>query len=190
MSSTRRGKKVINHDYYITPQDEIKKFLERLHLLYPRVLEGLILDPAAGGDEKHEMSYPTVIQQFNSFANIKTIDIREDSKAEVKGDYLNMKLIYKPSLIITNPPFSLAQEFITKALSDIDEVGLVVMLLRLNFFEGQKRKEFWKHNMPTFSFVHSKRMSFVESGQADSVAYMHCVWEKGRRFEYTALTII
>lgn len=64
------------------------------------------------------------------------------------------------------------------------------MLLRLNFFEGKARKEFWDKNMPLYSFVHSKRMAFSDSKSTDSVAYQHVVFKKGYNPEFTKLKII
>lgn len=122
-------------------------------------------------------------------ANIFTIDIREDSLAEIKGDYLEQP----PGdfdLIITNPPFALASEIIEKALSDVKEGGWVVMLLRLNFLEGKKRKMFWDKYMPKYVFVHHRRMSFTKDGKTDSVAYAHYCWQKGNYPEFAQIKVI
>ena len=80
-------------------------------------------------------------------------------------------------LILTNPPFSLAQEFITKALT---EANTVIMLLRLNFLGAQKRFSFWKDNEPTSLYVLSKRPSFTGAG-TDSTEYAWFVWDKTNR---------
>ena len=47
-----------------------------------------ILDCCAGGDDAHEMSYPTVIKKLYG-KEIDTIDIREDSRAKNKFNYLD-----------------------------------------------------------------------------------------------------
>lgn len=51
------------------------------------------------------MSYPEALSKFNCKYNLKTIDTRKDSLAEIKKDYLKYKLDYEPDIIITNPPF-------------------------------------------------------------------------------------
>ena len=154
-----------------------------------------ILDPCAGGDKNHPMSYPTALDSYvntNKFPDnvIDTIDIRNDSLAEIKADYLTYDLSYKLDMIITNPPFGIALDIIRKSLNDVKENGWVIMLLRLNFFESKQRKEFFDTYMPRYAFVHHRRMSFTENGVTDSVAYMHCVWQKGNYPEFCNLKVI
>jgi hypothetical protein len=93
-------------------------------------------------------------------------------------DYLDLE--YGPvDLILTNPPFSLALEFIQKALTEADTV---IMLLRLNFLGSQKRKAFWVDNTPTALHILSKRPSFTGTG-TDSTEYAWFVWDKTLRTE-------
>lgn len=80
-------------------------------------------------------------------------------------------------LIITNPPFSLAQEFIGYA---IPRANTTIMLLRLNFLASIKRYEWWKQHSPTSLFVLSKRPSFTGEG-TDATDYAWFVWDKTNR---------
>lgn len=106
MSSTNRSEARQFHisDYYITPVNEIKNFFSALDNAITIDMDKCTLDPAIGGDSKNQMSYPTAIANYYSVPveNIKTIDIREDSLAETKADYLHTTLNYKPHVIITN----------------------------------------------------------------------------------------
>lgn len=77
-------------------------------------------------------------------------------------------------LVFTNPPFSIADKFIEKALS---ESPSVVMLLRLNYLGSQKRFEFWKKHPVTGLIVLSKRPSFTGTG-TDSTEYAWFIWDK------------
>jgi len=88
-------------------------------------------------------------------------------------DYLTY-VTEKVDLILTNPPFSLAQEFILKARKDADTV---VMLLRINFLGSQKRNAFWHENPVTGLIVLSKRPSFTGKG-TDSIEYAWFIWDK------------
>lgn len=149
------------------------------------------LDPAAGGDATHPMAYPTVIREEFDPIVLDTMDIREDSGAFTKGDYLKTEVakgFY--DIIITNPPFGLAEEFIRKALEDVGDGGHVVMLLRLNFFGSKSRQPFFDEFMPKWAYVHRKRMGFTEDGKTDSIEYMHAVWKKGENPKHTKLRII
>lgn len=64
------------------------------------------------------------------------------------------------------------------------------MLLRLNFFGGAKRLDWWHRNMPIACYVHSKRIGFTDDGKTDSIEYMHAVWVVGEQPRFTALRII
>lgn len=122
MSSTNRGAERNKDDYYYTPiqtiQDFWKKFCEVENLAFHHF--DFVLDPAAGGDENRPCAYPEALKIFNfnfDGSSIFTIDIRQDSKAYYRTDYLVTctDLDFKPELIITNPPFSLFEQFVEKA---------------------------------------------------------------------------
>lgn len=184
MSSTNRGNDRHVSDYYVTPVSDIRLFLDEVLKHEPTLLDGLVFDPCAGGDENFPMSYPEAIGR-----RVHTMDIREDSRAEIKSDYLTTELDFFPNTIITNPPFYLAEDIIRKALDDVFPDGFVVMLLRLNFYGSKKRKPLFDRYMPKYSFIHHKRISFT-GGQTDSIEYQHCVWQKGFHPEFTKVKVI
>lgn len=125
MSSTNRGYERHKTDYYITPQKDIEEFFNAWKEDGMSAGESTIfLDPCAGGDKENNMPYPEVIKRIFPNSQIKTIDIRTDSKAEISADYLNHTLRYEPDIIITNPPFYLAKEIIEKALKDVRRGGV------------------------------------------------------------------
>lgn len=194
MSSTNRSNARKEHiaDYYCTPIADIEKFFAELDNVITIDMDKCTLDPCAGGDSNNPMSYPTALHNYYKvpIENIKNIDIREDSLADIKCNYLEKSLDYKPHVIITNPPFNKALEFIQKALNDVEDDGYVIMLLRLNFLETKTRKVFFDNYMPKWIFVHHKRMSFIEGGGTDSVAYAHYVWKKGDYPEFAQIKVI
>lgn len=207
MSSTNRGSVRTPNDFYCTDPKEIVKFLiawrqtDAVADLNFRRDNMLILDPAAGGltgrvevqqkegkpplvFEPSEMSYPTAIRAVSGCA-IQTMDIRENSRANVKGDFLhvgtydNHYALGAFDLAITNPPFSLALDFIEKSMTVVKPGGFVVMLLRLNFFGSEDRNSFFlSGNMPQRGYVHSKRLGFTPDGKTDSIEYAHFIWQK------------
>lgn len=200
MSSTSRGKTRSIHDFYVTPEQPIKDFLNKF-LSIEKGFNNMtaILDPSAGGNEKYDMPYPKVLKEIG-FDLIFTMDIREDSKAGYKGDYLISNQNFTPEIVITNPPFNLAVDFVKKALQDVSDGGFVIMFLRLNFLGTQGRYDFWQENLPKYCFVHSERPSFFpeditlpvfnkkknewedktyKKGSTDSCEYAHFVWQKG-----------
>lgn len=193
MSSTNRSRARDKHvaEYYKTPVEHIELFLREFLRHEPHALDGYILDPCAGGCPQTTMSYPEALESIGiAFGAIDTIDIRKDSRARIKDDYLLQDTAGRFDAIITNPPFSLAIKVIEKALLDVKEGGWVVMLLRLNFLETDKRKPFWDKQMPRYIFVHHKRMSFTGDGGTDSVAYAHYCWQRGTRPEFAEIRVI
>ena len=104
------------------------------------------LDPCCGGDEQNDASYLTVIKNMYEPKKTCGIDIREDSKADIIMNYLDCEKqnMSEHDVIISNPPFYFAEQFIEKSLGFVKNGGYVVMLLRLNFFGSKKRKEFYK----------------------------------------------
>jgi hypothetical protein len=191
MSRTSDKDKRHESDYYITPVSKIKEFLTEFLMYENHAFDKTILDCCAGGDKENKMSYPEALSQIGvSKEQIKTIDIRKDSRANYICDYLNTELHFTPFTIITNPPYLLAREFAEKALNDVGEDGFVIMLLRLNFFGSKKRKSFWDNQMPKYCFVHNRRISFTKDGKTDATEYAHFVWQKNHFPQFTLLKVI
>ncbi|MFC2494742.1 MAG: NAD(P)-dependent oxidoreductase [Candidatus Absconditicoccaceae bacterium] len=89
--------------------------------------------------------------------------------------------------IITNPPYSLAQEFIEHSLKITKPGAKIAMLLKLQFLEGKKRKKFFKKHPPKIVYVHSERIMCAKNGDfaglkksgGSAVAYAWYIWENG-----------
>lgn len=197
MSSTNRKNAAERHksDYYVTPKAAIHTFLQNIMVdgLINNKTKYNILDPCAGGDSLNDMSYPYCIErlfpELNIDFKIKTIDTRPDSLAEIKDSFFNYNS-KEHNLIITNPPFNIALDIIKHSLDMCCSHGLVIMLLRLNFFGSKERSSWFKENMPTYTYVHSKRMAFTNDNKTDSIEYAHMVWEKDHHPRFTKLRII
>jgi hypothetical protein len=78
--------------------------------------------------------------------------------------------------VISNPPYRQAQAFIDRALALT--AGPVVMLLRLAFLAGQKRRDWWQEH-PADVHVLSRRPSFTGRG-TDSSDYAWFVFGGGK----------
>lgn len=211
MSSTNRGGERAASDYYVTPVPAIETFLEAWHADNELPFQECrrILDPCAGGTVDNtgkvtvEMSYPKAIRFCPHFqvSDVETMDIRPDSPAEMHADYLTATTGGGYDLIISNPPFALASEFICKALEDVRAGGWVVMLLRLNFLGGttEKPKLWAKVGLPCRAYVHAQRMGFKghrmdlpakKRNGTDSIEYMHACWKAGTKATETILKVI
>jgi 16S rRNA A1518/A1519 N6-dimethyltransferase RsmA/KsgA/DIM1 with predicted DNA glycosylase/AP lyase activity len=84
------------------------------------------------------------------------MDIRQDSLADIKHDFLQWDTSIDYDLIITNPPFAIAEEITRKALSLVDsESGKVIMLQRLNWLGSASRDDFFTQ-YPPLSYCHAR----------------------------------
>ena len=91
---------------------------------------------------------------------------------EIQKDINFFNRFEEADLILTNPPFSLAQEFIEHSMS---LAPTVIMLLRINFLGSQKRYNFWQQFPPDGLYILSKRPSFTGKG-TDATDYAWFIW--------------
>lgn len=188
MSSKNRGSKVEDHEHYRTPDWCIEEFWKSFAYIEEVDIRKMdsILDPCAGGSTDFPCPYPQALSDFISddpqlkFRPFVTVDIRDNSAATYKENYL-AKPFGKHPLIISNPPFSMFEEFVEKGFTELTKDGYLIFLLRINALAGQKRnkeRQFWGRYPAKYLFVHSKRPCFIKGG-SDSCEYGHFVWQKG-----------
>jgi hypothetical protein len=90
--------------------------------------------------------------------------------------------------VITNPPFSLAEDFARQALKVAGAHGTVTLFLRLAFLEGAKRAAFHREH-PADVYVLPTRPVFRPDLGADRWAYAWFVWGPGRGGRWEILDI-
>jgi hypothetical protein len=86
--------------------------------------------------------------------------------------------------ILTNPPYKYAQEFVEHALEISYSGAYVVMLLKIQFLEGNARRKLFDKYPPKYVYVNSERQTCYINGDMSkkmSSASCYCwfVWEKG-----------
>ncbi len=163
MSATNRGAVRRPDDFYETPSWCVERLLERLELP-----GGEWLEPASGG-----RAIVNAVNHVRDDVSWTTTDLREGL------DFLQTEKWWtRFAVAITNPPYSLAMEFVEHALPIAD---YVVMLLRLNFLGSEKRGVFMRREAPDV-YVLPNRPSFTGGG-TDATEYCWMVWtpERGRR---------
>ncbi len=79
--------------------------------------------------------------------------------------------------IVGNPPFSLAESHVRKALSLLGHGGSLAFLLRLAFLESRERIPFWEARPAQAIYALAERPSFM-GGRTDSSAYGVFVWRR------------
>jgi predicted RNA methylase len=176
------------NDFYATPVSAAISLMERERFV------GRILEPACG--QGHIVK---AIKTWNPAAEVWGTDLVQ--RADIfnlglaggvdfltsryrRGEYEN---------VITNPPFSLAQEFIEKALEVASEK--VAIFCKIQLLEGQSRKAMFENTSLKTVYVFSKRVSplrdgkdFDEKGRpwASTMCFAWFVWDK----EYSGKPVI
>lgn len=121
---------------------------------------------------------------------VQSIDIvdRGYKGTEVR-DFLSITkndLKFSPD-IITNPPYSLAKEFVEHSLDISMDSVKVAMFLKMQFLESKKRYDLFMKYPPKKIYVFTNRVSCGKNGvfskDGSAVCYAWFVWEKG----YTGL---
>jgi hypothetical protein len=157
------------NDAYFTPQWLTEALFNQWNFLAHKC--STVLEPAAGGGAITE-----VVRRHHPLATIDEIDIDPQRAGIAKCNALNFRPEKKYSLVICNPPYSLAEEFCRRALEEwVAKNGTVAMLLRLSFLGSQKRARWLRDNTPSI-YVTPRRPSFVRGGN-DNCEYAWFVWD-------------
>lgn len=164
------------NDYYATPPSAVEMLLE---------LENFsksIMEPACGQGHIAEVLK-------NHGYTVCATDLVNRGYGVWGVDFFN---INEPTDmdIITNPPYSMAKEFVEHAMEIVTDGHKVAMFLKLTFLEGQGRRELFRKYPPKIVYVSTSRIGCAKNGEfkkdkngnlkADSaVAYCWYVWQKG-----------
>lgn len=175
----------VEHDYYATNPMAVKMLLDNYNFIGKSILE-----PCVGAGHIAN----AIDKYYNHTKEITGIDIVDRGyKDTIVTDFLTYETDKKFDGIITNPPFSLAQEFIEKSMDLLTDKGQIAMFLKIQFLEGGKRGEFFKKYPPKYIYVFRNRMATWNSGLpknpetnkpwATTMCHAWFIWEKGSKSE-------
>ncbi len=161
MSSTNRGNSHSGTDFYVTPPEAVHALLDELGIIGYHILE-----PCAGNG-----SIVRVLREkFGKTKIIDAVEIRTEESdnlmkagadAVLISDFKELDLSHPaPSFIITNPPFSSAQEIIEHCFEIAGRDTEIAMLLRLGFLASGERSKFWDDHPLARLYPLKKRPSF------------------------------
>lgn len=161
------------NDYYATPPSAVEELLKR------ESFNKYVLEPAVGGGSIAEVlkSHGHIVQSMDivdrGYEGTEVRDFLQTSKDD---------LICSPD-IITNPPYSIATEFVEHALDISMDSVKVAMLLKIQFLETKKRLALFRKYPPKFIYVFTNRIACAKNGnfngESSAVCYAWFVWKKG-----------
>lgn len=172
------------HDHYPTPAGVVRTAYDALSLGYePQV----ILDHSAGTGV-----WGAVAKTYWPDAEIIGVEIQPSSMCMAydrwysEWSFFDYALYARygqapmPDLIIGNPPFKYAEQFIRLSLAMLQPGQVLIQYLRLAFLEGQERGDsFWPFYTPYYVDTLSRRPSHIPgTTKTDSTAYAIYTWVK------------
>lgn len=183
LAGTSTTRERVKDDYYATPYDSTRALLDNVKFY------GNFLEPCVGGGhiaeviKKHYPNEPVYCMDLvdRGYPNTLVDDF-------LTYDFLDQKF----DNIITNPPYSLAQEFLEKSMKITNNGGKVAMFLKIQFLEGVKRLEMFKKYPPKYIYVFTKRQNPWRNGSpldekgkpwSSTMCFAWFVWEKGSTSE-------
>jgi hypothetical protein len=192
MSSTRRGGRKEGLDVFRTPGWCVRRLLEALPLP-----GGVWFEPCAG-----EGAIIRAVQAVREDVQWGAAEIRPNCRGALEGltggrenvltgDYLSLSTLDLLKVhaatrsgayfdvLMTNPPFWLAQKIVEASL---DRARDVLMFLRLNFMGADCRVDFMR-KMPPDLYILPERPVF-ENGKTDSIVYAWFHWPPLRERPY------
>jgi hypothetical protein len=145
---------------------------------------GTYLEPSAG--QGHLSNRILELIPNAKITNLDVVDRGLDGV--IVADFLEYSGTEKYDYVITNPPYSLGKEFVDKGLELLKDGGKMAMFLKIQFLEGEKRRDMYKNNPPKYIYVFTKRMATFNNGSevdengkrwATTMCHAWFVWEKG-----------
>ena len=141
-------------DLYTTPVPVVERMLRELyhHVKANNVYE--VLDPCAGNGAFHK-----AIKNVYPYWKVTNKDIVQRKYPVVVEDFLTAPVDKLYDIVMMNPPYVDAVEFVTTALNHVREGGIVVAFLKLDFLGSKKRHELFKKNHLRHVIVNVERVT-------------------------------
>lgn len=175
MSGSRGRLKEAVDDFYPTPPSMTEQLLR-----YEAPFHGVVWEPAAGQGHMVKVLRDSGVEVYAS--DFKDYGFPLDGVFDFRLAH-PMLLSCRVEHIVTNPPYSISDEFVSHALDVVPNGGRVAMLVRLQFLESVGRYErFFSHRPPARIHIFVKRESIYKDGvvqeHSGAICYAWIVWEK------------
>lgn len=186
----------VENDFYATNPIAVKMLLDKLSIPNIDIKRG-ILEPSVG--QGH------IIEGINSWIHdhsLNGVDIKRYTTClDIKDrgypntivqDFLTYNPNKKFDWIITNPPFSIATDFVKKGMELLDDNGRMDLFLKIQFLEGELRTDLFDKYPPKYIYVFRNRMATWNNGKptdsngkkwATTMCHAWFVWYKNSKTE-------
>lgn len=148
-------------DFYPTPHEATIALLKYLNI--PK--RAVIWEPACG-----QGHIAKVLKQFEY--KVVSSELYNHGYGMTGIDFLQTKDFYRSEWIITNPPFSLSEEFILKCISYQIPFAL---LLKAQYWHSAKRRKLFEEYTPSHILPLTWRPDFLFGAKKGSPT-MDCIW--------------
>ncbi len=180
LAGTSPTRERAEHDFYATPFSTTRAILDA------EPLEGSILEPAAG--EGHISVILKERYPDNEIVSTELVSRADEFDCNIQYgiDFLKHDYGRKFDNVITNPPFSLAKEFIEKALCIARKKA--IFFAKIQLLEGETRYPLFHHNPPARIYVFTRRQNPWRNGSpvdekghkwSSTMCFAWFVWETG-----------
>lgn len=177
LAGTSLTRERAENDYYATPYESTKALLDVESFI------GDFIEPCVGGGHIAE-----VVKEYYPNSNVVGVDLVDRGYDNtIVSNYFDYRFDGDFN-VVTNPPYSMAQEFLEHSMDNLKEGKKVAMFLKIQFLEGAKRRELFKKYPPKVVHVFSKRQNPWRNGSpvdekgkpwSSTMCFAWFVWEKG-----------
>lgn len=186
MSAKNRSGSSKAHDRYLTPPRLARAAFERLYELYGAELYGAtrFLEPGAGPGTfcRIARDYGVKLKDVVGVELHSSEGCAEAGYKLVKADFLlwKTKEVGQPrfDLIVSNPPFTYAEEFIRHSWSLLNIGGFMLYLARIGLAGTKTRRALWNDVPLKEIWLCRPRPSFVSEGGSDASEYAFFLIQK------------
>lgn len=162
-------------DFYATEPSALILFIEKLKT------DGITINNNVWECACGQRHLANVLLDYKH--EVKMTDLIKRIEGVVEQDFLQSIDVFNGD-ILTNPPFCLAEKFVEKSISLLQNNNKLFLFLKIQFLEGQKRKELFKKYPPKYVYCYSSRQKCAKDGEfekytATTQFYAWYIWEKG-----------
>lgn len=158
-------------DFYTTDPEAVKKLVEEFSPAWGAHKDFKFWEPACGTG-----NISKVLEEYGNGHEVISTDLYDRGYGTSGVDFLQAPLPDGVRVIITNPPYSLADEFVKHAMEILPWNGIYIALNNLSYLAGKKRySEIYEKGFLKRIYINSGRINCykndINTGRRSPVNY-------------------